>query len=170
MSDTDNTTEPDWSKVPLSEEYTWVDATSSKGTPYKIGTPKEAIQTQASEGAEALNLNAVPLSLNAVREGGKSPFDIKVNWIAKPPPMGFGQQHKPSPEETRITSITSYLNNKSPFRYNEFSFCCTEAYHFYFYDMTGDYYGLNVVWPRPLTLHTFFFFSSNPTIVRVTGK
>ncbi|KAK9794415.1 hypothetical protein SCARD494_05485 [Seiridium cardinale] len=156
----DNQPQPDWSKVPLSDQFTWTNATSTNGRTFKIGTPK-ATTTSTADGAPADIFLAAD---------NKTPFDIQVNWTGGPPPPGFANFKKPTAQETATTSITSYNLSTGPLSYNEFAFTCTEAYHFYFYDKTGDSYGNNVFWPRDGTSHIIMYFSSDPTIVRVTGS
>ncbi|KAK1709248.1 hypothetical protein BDP67DRAFT_567962 [Colletotrichum lupini] len=153
--------EPDWSKVPLSDEITWTDVKSANGRTFKVGVPKGTPITSAEVNGPADNVLA---------ESSKQPFDITVNWTGGPPPQGFSTFKTPTAQETQITSITRYNLQTSGIDYNEFSFSCTETYNFYFYDKTGDYYQVNVFWARPDTLHYVSYFSSDPTIVRVTGS
>ncbi|KAF5688822.1 hypothetical protein FCIRC_1728 [Fusarium circinatum] len=150
----------DWSKVHLRDDYTWTEGTSKNGRPFKIGTSKDTTTSSAHRGP-ANNL----LSLSS-----KTPFDINVNWKREPPADFFKHPKYPTPQETTITSITSYRLNTGKWFYNELEFTCTEPYHFYFYDKTGDYYGNDVFWPRDGTFHIIVFWSSDPTIVRVTGS
>ncbi|RMJ16085.1 hypothetical protein CDV36_004253 [Fusarium kuroshium] len=159
MSD-DNQPQPDWSKVPLSDQFTWTDATSKNGQPFKIGTPKDAT-TSTSDETPADNLSVA---------SNKIPFDIKVDWPGQPPPGGFVRFKDPTAEETAITGITGWNLNTSPFAYNELSFTCNKSYHYHFYDKSGDCYGNNVFWPRDGTIHFISYFSKSPDIVRVTGK
>ncbi|KAJ4189972.1 hypothetical protein NW767_011470 [Fusarium falciforme] len=156
----DNQPQPDWSKVPLSDQFTWTDATSKNGRPFKIGTPKDTTTSTA---------NATPAD-NFLAASDKTPFDIQVDWPGQPPRPGFDHFKKPTAQETATTSITSWKLDTGPLKYNEFLFTCTKSYHFYFYDKTGDSYGNNVFWPRDDTIHSFWYFSSDPTIVRVTGS
>lgn len=167
----DSKPQPDWSSVPLDDKFTWTDATSSNGHPYKIGIPKSATTSSGadehptSEGwVESLQAD------NFLAKSGKTPFDIKVEWKGEPPSSGFVNFKKPTAEETATTAITSYKLHTGSLSYNEFTFTCTESYHYYFYDKTGDSYGVNVFWPRPATTHYVMYFSSDPTIVRVTGS
>ena len=162
---TDNT-EPDWSKVELSDQYDWVDSVSTNGKPFKIGTSKSDSPPRAADEVGDLQLNAT----EGVQAQGKNPFDIKVNWPGQPPPSGFIDFNKPTAEQTQTTSITSWFLETGPLKYNEFEFTCTEAYNFLFYDATGDSYRCNVFWPRDGTVHTVTYFSSDPTIVRITGS
>ena len=157
-----DSTEPDWSKVKLSDQYDWVDSVSTNGKPFKIGTPKSDRQRPAADEVGDLQFDAVQVQ-------GKTPFDIKVNWPGRPPPPGFIDFNKPTDDEKRITSITSWFLKTGPANYNEFEFTCTEAYNFLFYD-AGDSYRCNVFWPRESTIHFVTYFSSNPTIVRITGS
>ncbi|KAF2800539.1 hypothetical protein K505DRAFT_412926 [Melanomma pulvis-pyrius CBS 109.77] len=169
---TDNT-EPDWSKVELSDQYDWVDGVSTNGKPFKIGISKSNSQPPGADKAGDLQSNTAEsgdLQFNAAEAKGKTPFDINVKWQGRPLPQGFMSYNKPHAEETRITSITSWFLKTAPLNYNEFNFTCTEAYKFSFYDATGDSYGCNVFWPREATIHFFMYFSNNPTIVRITGK
>ena len=159
---TDNI-EPDWSKVKLSDRYEWVDSVSTNGKPFKIGTSKSDSQPPAADKVGNLQLNAAEVK-------GKIPFDIKVNWVGRPPPSGFIQFNKPMAEETRISSITSWFLKTGPLKYNEFEFTRTEAYNFLFYDATGDSYRCNVFWPREATIHFVMYFSSDPTLVRISGS
>jgi len=167
MSNDNNRIPPDWSSVHLSEDFTWTDAISSNGRAYKIGTSKDSTTVSTADqtlGAKGGDARATALT-------NKAPFDTKVNWTGKPPPERPGVVFDtPTAEETATTSITKYALLTAWLHYNEFHFCCTEPYSFYFYDKTGDYYGCNVFWARPSTTHSVAYFSSDPTIVRVTGK
>ncbi|UPK91289.1 hypothetical protein LCI18_002224 [Fusarium solani-melongenae] len=156
----DNQPQPDWSKVPLSDQFIWTDATSKSGRPFKIGTPKDATTSTA---------NATPAD-NFLIASDKTPFDIQVKWPGRPPPPGFARWETPTAQETATTSITAWQLNKWLLNYNEFLFTCTKSYNFQFYDKTGDSYGNNVLWPRSGTIHSIWYFSSDPDIVRVTGK
>ncbi|KAF1995074.1 hypothetical protein P154DRAFT_539078 [Amniculicola lignicola CBS 123094] len=155
--------EPDWSKIELSDKYDWIDGVSTMGKPFKIGVSKSDSQPPATDKIEDFQLNAIEVK-------GKTPFDINVHWKDSPPTQGFAIFNNPTSEEIRITSITQYLLRAGPLKYNEFNFTCTESYNFMFYDATGDGYRCNVLWARSATLHFATYFSSNPTIVRVTGK
>lgn len=158
-----NNTEPDWSKVELSDQYDWVDSVSTKGKPFKIGTSKSDSQPPAVDKVGDLQSNAAEVE-------DKTPFDITVNWPGQPTPQGFIPWNTPTAEETRITSIISWFLQMGAADYNEFDFSCTEAYDFTFYTADGEGYGCNVIWPRPSTTHYVGYFSSNPTIVRITGS
>ena len=157
-----NNTEPDWSKVKLSDQYDWVDGVSANGKLFKIGTPKSDSQPPAANKVEDLRSNAAVVK-------DKHNFDITVDWPGVPTPQGFIPYNTPSDEETRITSITSWFLSEGGADYNEFTFSCTESYDFWFYT-TKDKYENNVFWPRPWTTHIISFFESNPTIVRITGS
>ncbi|KAJ5799039.1 uncharacterized protein N7503_006544 [Penicillium pulvis] len=166
----DDSSQPDWSKVSLSDDFIWADGVSGNGHPFKIGalkpkTPSTADADQAPE----LGKNATIGTNNeeTFSVASKVPFDIKVDW----PRSYTDEWFDPTAEETRTTSITRYsLQVAGPFGLHQFSFSCTEPYHFYFYDKTGDWYGVNVLWPRPWSYHTVYFWSSNADIVRVTGS
>lgn len=158
----DNQSKSSWSEVPLSDQFTWTDATSSNGQPFKIGTPKATTTSNSTvEGTPADKFLAAT---------SETPFDIRVDWSGGPAPPGFADFKKPTSEETATTSITSYNLTTGWLSYNEFAFTCTKAYHFYFYDKTGDCYENNVIWPRDGTSHTIIYFSRDPTIVRVVGN
>jgi len=159
---TDNTG-PNWSQVKLSDQYDWTDGVSTNGRPFKVGTLK-------SDSPPPPKDQVGDLQLNAVAAKSKSDFDIQVHWQGRPPPDGFTPVNKPTAEETQITSITSWILNTAPLSFNEFKFTCTESYNFHFYDATGDSYQCNVFWPRSATIHVVWYFSSDPTIVRITGS
>ncbi|GES59671.1 ribokinase-like protein [Aspergillus terreus] len=162
----------DWSEVSLSDDFIWTDGVSSKGHAFKIGTSKpNAMSTADAEQAPDLGENQTCSTSNeeTLSVASKAGFDIQVYWTHS----DTDEWSYPTAEETRITSITRYNLQTAappPFRLYEFCFCCTEAYHFYFYDKTGDCYGINVLWPRPSTIHWLYIGSSDPDIVRVTGS
>jgi hypothetical protein len=164
---TDNTP-PDWSKVKLSDEYNWTEGVSENGKPFKIGTPKSAGQPPVAEKDAEQDSDHPAESFWSF--DSKVPFDISVNWPVTPNPQGFLNFHKPSAEETRITSITSFHIAKWPLMHNELNFTCTAAYNYVFYDATGDSYRNNVFWPRDGTVHIIQYFSSDSRIVRITGS
>jgi len=163
MSD-DSQIQSDWSQVTLSDEYTWTDGMSKNGRPYKIGTPKTTTTSNADEAPATGGTNDEP------EAASKSSFNIAVNWTGRPSSQGFAQYNTPTDQEKSTTSIQSYLLQTGSAKYNEFSFSCTESYNFWFTDKTGDSYQCNVFWPRPSTTHHFSYFSSDPTIVKVTGS
>ncbi|KAK6359486.1 hypothetical protein TWF696_000642 [Orbilia brochopaga] len=167
----DDTPQPNWNEVSLDDRYTWTDATSSNGQTYKIGTLNpETTSTSTTDDASASAAAAAPVHHSVMSMSiMKAPFDIKVEWTASDS-QAWAQFKHPSAEETKTTGITSYYLLTSNMYYNEFSFTCTEAYNYHFYDKTGDSYQCNVFWPRSTTTHTVAYFSSKPTIVRVTGK
>ncbi|KAK1759790.1 hypothetical protein QBC47DRAFT_116392 [Echria macrotheca] len=164
MSD-DSQIQPDWSQVTLSDEYTWTDGVSKNGRPYKIGIAKTTTTSNADEAAPATGGTS-----DEAKAASKSSFNIAVNWSGGPPTQGFAQYCTPTDQEKSTTSIQQYLLRTGPAKYNEFSFSCTESYNFWFTDKTGDSYQCNVFWARPGTTHYFSYFSSDPTIMKVTGS
>lgn len=167
----DDSPQPDWSKVPLSEDFIWTSGVSGNGHPFKIGTPKpNTASTAYANQAPELGENIIIGTNNdkTLSVASKASFDINVNWQVTGP--SDGMRGHPTAEETRITSITAYNLGSPGLKFYEFCFTCTEPYHFYFYDRTGDYYGNNVIWPRPGTIHWIYYWSSDPDIVRVTGS
>ena len=160
-----NDATPDWGTVSLDPKFTWTNGTSAKGETFKIGTPIEA----PGPGADAARQHGAA-DMQHAAPSGKTPFDITVKWTGGPPPACFDASTKPSAQETATTSITSYQINTGYLYYNELAFACTEAYNFTFYDATGDYYTNNVFLAYSGISHHIIYFSSNPTIVRITGS
>ncbi|KAF5676098.1 Oxoglutarate iron-dependent oxygenase [Fusarium heterosporum] len=89
----DDHNQPDWSQVHLSDEFTWADAISTNGRPFKIGTPKiTASSTTDSPSSTAGSLEVTTDSITINNPFNKSPFDIKhqqKRWLLGAVPLAF---------------------------------------------------------------------------------
>jgi len=126
----------------------WEELKSDKGFSYQVGFPEGQAEEDGSESQTV---------------GGKKDFGIGVSW----PPTGGSWVQTPSIVRARA-AITRYsLGPCSGAWKYELYFTNTEHYHYYFYDETGDYYGVNTFRNGD---HYVRYNSSAPDIVYISGR
>lgn len=139
------------SNYALSFAFTSEEASSGNGEKYEIGHEEVGIDENAVEGLP----------------GAKAPFDVSVSWKVGP----AGEWVEVSAEIAKITGIRRYCLCKQDDPSAHFQYILyienTENYHYYFYDQTNDYYGLNTFRNGQ---HYVRYNSKQPTIVRITGS